>query len=87
MLFATNGMEQLLVLAYQAFVEIHTLNANQNVASTQNVPNTSLVNETNAKTPVLEFVERMLPVPPKTTILSVLVTQDLPEIHSDIAQE
>ena len=52
------------------------LNANQNVWSTQNAPETRLASIRNAKIPVLGFVVHLLTVQPPITMLSVSVNLD-----------
>ena len=52
------------------------LNANQNVWSTQNAPETRLASIRNAKIPVLGFAVRLLTVQPPITMLSVSVNLD-----------
>ena len=52
------------------------LNANQNVWSTQNAPETRLASIRNAKIPVLVFAVHLLTVQPPITMLSVSVNLD-----------
>ena len=61
---------------------IHTLNVNQNVWSTQNVPETRLVSIRNAKIPVLGFVVLTPIAQLPTTMLSVSVNLDILEMPS-----
>ena len=60
---------------------IHTLSANQNVWSTQNVPETRLVSIRNAKIPVLGFVVLTPIAQLPTTMLSVSVNLDTLAMH------
>ena len=57
------------------------LNANQNVWSTQNAPETRLASIRNAKIPVLGFAVHLLTVQPPITMLSVSVNLDTLAMH------
>ena len=60
---------------------IHTLSANQNVWSTQNVPETRLVSIRNAKIPVLGFVAPMPIAQLPITMLFASVNLDTLAMH------
>ena len=80
-------MELLLAPVFQVSLEIHIMNANQSAQSIQNAPATKPVSIRNVLTLVQEFVEPMLLVQFRITILHAPVTQDILETHSDTAQE
>ena len=87
MLSAEKEMELLLAPVFQVSLEIHILNANQSAQLIQNAPVTRPVSIRNVLTLVQEFVEPMLLVQFRITILLAPVTQDILETHSDTAQE
>jgi hypothetical protein len=87
MLSAEREMELLLVPVFLVSLEIHMFNVSQSAQSIQNVPATRPVSIRNVLTLVQEFVEPMLLVQSRITILHAPVTQDILETHSDIAQE
>ena len=87
MLSAEKEMELLLAPVFLVSLEIHMFNASQSAQSIQNAPATRPVSIRNVLTLVQEFVELMLLVQFRVTILHAPVTQDIQEIHSDTAQE
>ena len=87
MLSAEREMELLLAPVFLVSLEIHMFNVSQSAQSIQNVPATRPVSIRNVLTLVQEFVEPMLLVQSRITILHAPVTQDIQEIHSDTAQE
>ena len=87
MLSAEKEMELLLAHVFQVLMEIPTLSASQNVQLIQNVQQERPVSIRNVLTLVQEFVEPMLHAQSRITIHHAHVTQDIPETHSDTAQE
>ena len=80
-------MEQLPVPVSLVYLEIHMLNASQNVLSTLNVLWIKPASDKSVWILVLESVEPMQDVQFKITTQAVLVTRDTPETHSDSAPE
>lgn len=85
MLNVKREMELELAVVYQIIMEIHTLDADQNVFRIQIAIAPRHVSQTNAKTLVLEYVASMLNVEYKITLLYAFVCWDTKETLHEVA--